>query len=116
MPYGLLMLIARFSKEDVLAFDISKLNAGKGILEHNGRCIPLKKRDAAVIATYTKPTTKEIITAMCGYRLLDLHSATVAYLFNAGVPEETIMAIYGRQSAMKVDVAVCLLGLFRVRI
>ncbi len=116
IPYGLLMLLGRFSKEDVAAFDVAKLNVNKGVLEHAGRCIPLKKRDATTIATYTKPTGKEITAALCGYRLLDLHSATVAYLFNAGASEELIMAIYGRQSAMKVDVAVCPLGVFRVRL
>jgi hypothetical protein len=95
---------------------LSKLNVSKGVLEHSGRCIPLKKRDAAVIATYTKPTSKEVTEALCGYRLLDMHSATIAYLFNSGVSEEIIMAVYGRQSAMKVDVAVHPLGLFRAKL
>lgn len=114
-PYGLLILLCRLSIDEVYRFDISNIT-DFGI-KHDGRLIPLKKANLDDIRSYfVKPVKNKIMQALCGYRIQDLHSATVAYLFENGVREDVIMAIYGRQSAMKVAVARYNVGLFRVRL
>lgn len=113
--YGLLMLLGRLSIDDVMAFDSTALT-DHGLI-HDGRMVPLKKTDVDTIrAGFVKPTKDKIVRALYGHRLQDYHSATIAYLFDKGVSEEVIMAIYGRQSAMKVGVARYNVGLFRTRL
>lgn len=113
--YGLLMLLARMSVDEVMAFDTASLT-DYGLI-HDGRVLPLKQADLETIRScFVKPTKDKVVSALCGYRLQDYHSATIAYLFDKGVSEEVVMAIYGRQSAMKVGVARHNVGLFRTRL
>jgi hypothetical protein len=111
--YGLLLLLGRFRLEDVVSFDPQSIRGG--VLHHAGRCVPLKEQIAADIVDGWQPCRVAEVRAVLGKdRLQDWHGALIAELFNRGVREDVVMAIYGRQSAMAVDVAVRPVGLFRV--
>lgn len=111
--YGLLLLLGRLRIEDVERFDVGSIR--DSVLHYAGRCIPLKERDAqAIVEGWRRPSPGDVRSVIGRGRIQDWHGAVIAELFRRGVREDVVMAIYGRQSATVVDVAVRPVGLFRV--
>lgn len=111
--YGLLLILGRLRIEDVERFDVDSVRGS--VLHYAGRCIPLKEQDArAIVEGWRRPATGEVRSVIGRERIQDWHGAVIAELFRRGVREDVVMAVYGRQSATVIDVAIRPVGLFRV--
>lgn len=108
--YGVLLTVGRLRVEDCL----EKPVVVDGGLRRDGHVVPLTTQAAEWLSAWRRPrSAKDVRTALGPYSVSEMHASVVAALQARGVPERTIMMVYGRQSAMKYCVADRPLGYFR---